>query len=239
MPPVWRAEVRPLDPEQARTFLVASSTDRLATLYLVALGCGLRQGEALGLTWSMIDFDGGTLTVARQLQRVNGTFRLVEPKTKRSRRTLPLPDLVLRSLRAHRNRQLHERMMAGSRWQGEEWLGPGSPELVFTTSLGTPLYGSNVTHRLQAILERAGLPRTRFHDLRHAYASFQMSRGVHPRVVMELLGHSQIALTMDLYSHVMPSLLRESADQIEHVLSLPDQTLATRSATKMGKGWGD
>jgi integrase len=106
---------------------------------------------------------------------------------------------------------VQERLLAGSRWQ--------ETGLVFTTAIGTPLDGGSVTHRFQRMLERAGLPRLRFHDLRHACASLLLAQGVHPRVVMEILGHSQISLTMNTYSHVIPALQREAAERMDAVLA--------------------
>ena len=159
----------------------------------------------------MFDLEARSLVVRRVLQRIDGKLQFFETKTARSRRTVSLPKTIVADLRAHRLRQLEERLWAGSRWQEHG--------LVFTTTIGTPLDGSNVTHRLQAILERAGLPRMRFHDLRHAAASLLLARGVSPRVVMELLGHSQISLTLNTYSHVIPALLSAAADQMEHVLT--------------------
>ena len=199
-----------LTPEQARAFLEAASGDRLEALYTVALAVGLRQGEALGLRWDDVDLEAGTLTVRHALQRVGGRLRLVEPKTRLSLRNIALPPMVVAALRAHRSRQLQERLWAGSRWQEHDY--------VFASTIGTPLDGTNVTHRLQAILLTAGLPRQRFHDLRHACASLLLALGVHPRVVMETLGHSQISLTMNTYGHVLPSLQRDAADRMDRLL---------------------
>lgn len=106
--------------------------------------------------------------------------------------------------------QLEERLWAGSRWHENGY--------VFASTIGTPLDGTNVTRHFHAILLKAELPRQRFHDLRHACASLLLAQGVHPRVVMETLGHSQISLTMNTYSHVIPSLQREAADQMERLL---------------------
>jgi len=206
-----RAEITPLTPEQARGFLDAIRGDRLEALYSVAVALGLRQGEILGLRWSDVDVEASTLRVAQALQRVNGRLEFVEPKSRRSRRTIPMPPTVARALRAHRSRQLEERIAVGPRWR--------ESDLVFTTSIGTPLDSRNVTRRFQAALERAGLPRLRFHDLRHTAASLMLAQGVPARVVMETLGHSQISLTMNTYSHVVPALQREAADRMEAVLS--------------------
>lgn len=121
-----------------------------------------------------------------------------------------MPAIVATALRAHRIRQLEERAWAGSRWQEHSF--------VFTSTIGTPLNGSNVTHRFQMLLEAAGLPRQRFHDLRHAAATLLLAQGVSARVVMETLGHSQIALTMNTYSHVAPELQRDAADRMDSIL---------------------
>lgn len=209
-PRTTSVEIRPLSPRDARALLGAVKGDRLEALFTVALALGLRQGEALGLTWADVDLDSGTLTIRRALQRVAGKLQFIEPKTTRSRRTVALPPIVVASLRAHRARQLEERLFAGSRWQEKD--------LVFTTSIGSPLDGPNVTHRLQRLLDEASLPRMRFHDLRHACASLLLAQGVHPRVVMEALGHSQISLTMNTYSHVLPTLQREAAHRMDVLL---------------------
>ena len=212
-----RREVRPLSPDEAHVFLDAIRGDRLEALYLVAIGAGLRQGEILGLAWSDLDLDASTLTVRNALQRINGTLELVEPKSTSSHRIVPLPAFVATSLRTHRMRQRTDRLLAGSRWHDDP------RDLVFRTTLGTPMDGVAVTRRFQAILRTAGLPRQRFHDLRHACASFLLAQGVAPRVVMETLGHSQISLTLNTYSHVIPALGRAAADQMDALLgSRPD-----------------
>lgn len=150
------------------------------------------------------------MRIAAALQRVEGRLQLVEPKSKRSRRTVSIPTSVLESLRRHRTRQLQERLFAGAKWQEHG--------LVFTTSIGTPIDPRNVTRHFRSVLRKAGLPAKRFHDLRHTCASLLLAQGVHARVVMEMLGHSQIQLTLDTYSHVVPSLQRDAADLMDGVL---------------------
>ncbi len=209
-PRAKRHEIRPLSPEEARTFLEASRTHRLHALYSVVLAVGLRQGEALGLGWDDVDLKRGEIRVARALQRVGGKLTYVEPKSETSRRVVAIPVPIVAELQAHQDAQGFER-----RGAGEKWTETG---LVFTTKIGTPLDGGNVTKQFQAILEGAGLPRQRFHDLRHSCASLLLAQGVHPRVVMETLGHSQISLTMNTYSHVMPELQREAADKMGELL---------------------
>jgi integrase len=146
------------------------------------------------------------------LQRLDGVLVLVEPKSATSRRVIALPALVRDALRRHRVRQRTERLLAGSRWYDDP------RNLVFTTTVGTPMDGIAVTRRFRAILRAAGLPRQRFHDLRHACASLLLAQGVAPRVVMETLGHSQISLTMNTCSHVIPALGRAAADEMDAVL---------------------
>jgi integrase len=177
----------------------------------VALAVGLRQGEALGLRWEDVDLDAGTLTVRHALQRTNDGLQLVEPKTVRSRRTIALPDMALAALRAHRVRQIEERLTA------PYWEDHG---FVFASTVGTGIEPRNLTREFHRLREKAGLEWLRFHDLRHGCASLLMAQGVNPRVVMEILGHSQISLTLGTYSHVAPELAREAADKIDAVLSV-------------------
>jgi integrase len=210
-PRVPHDEVRPLSSAEAQALLTAVEGDRLEALYSVALALGLRQGEALGLRWEDVDLDAGSLSVKQSLQRIGGAFQFVEPKTARSRRTLPLPNVAAKALREHRTRQLTERLAAGPMWEEHG--------LVFTRANGRPLHGSNVTREFQRMLEQAGLRRLRFHDMRHACASLLIAQGVHPRVVMETLGHSQIGITMNLYSHVLPEAQRQAAAQMDAVLA--------------------
>ena len=211
-PRVPHRRVSPLSVEQVRTFVAAIAGDRLEALYLVALGVGLRQGEILGLRWFDVDLGGGTLTVRHALARIDGRLELVEPKSVTSRRVVPLPAFVRDALLAHRVRQAGESLP----------LRPAPPDpfadLVFVTTHGTPLDGITITRRFQRILADAGLPRQRFHDLRHACASLLLAQGVPARVVMETLGHSEISLTLNTYSHVMPSVGREAAERMDQLL---------------------
>jgi len=210
-PKVERFEIRPFTPDEARQFLSAIRGERLESLYSVALTMGLRQGEALGLRWQDVDLDLGNLRINKQLQRINGKFQLVEPKTPRSRRTLALPGSIVVGLREHRNRQLKERVVAGERWEASD--------LVFTTETGRPLDGTVVSHHFHRQLDRAGIMQRRFHDLRHSCATLLLVQGVSPRVVMDVLGHSQIALTMNTYTHVLPQLRREAAERMEALIA--------------------
>jgi len=182
-----------LDVEQAKAFLNAVAEDRLEALYRVAVSLGLRQGEALGLRWDDVDLEGGQLRVSWTLQRVNGHLELVEPKTKKSRRTVMMPVSVTEALRQHRARQVEERLQAGSKWQEQGF--------VFTTLLGTPLEGTKVTKNFQKVLASAGLPQMKFHELRHSCVSLLGAQGVAPRTITEIMGHSQMSTTMNIYAH--------------------------------------
>ena len=210
-PQVKRPEIGILDVDQARKLLESVKGHRLEALYSVALALGLRQGEALALRWQDVNFENQTLRVTAALQRIDGRLQFVEPKTSQSRRTINLPAVIVTALREHRIRQLEEKLFAGSRWQ--------ESGLLFTSSIGTPLDGCNVTKGFQKMLERAGLPKIRFHDLRHTCASLLLAQGVHPRAIMETLGHSQISLTMNTYSHVMPAIRKEVADRMDEILT--------------------
>jgi integrase len=181
-----------------------------------------RRGELLGLLWEDVDLEGGVLTVRRSLQRVSGRTLLVEPKTARSRRTLQLPAFVVAAWRSHRARQAAERLAAGQRWQ--------ETGFVFTTVDGRPLDGMNVTHHFQRLLAKAGVRKCRFHDLRHSCATVLMAQGVPARVAMEILGHSQIGVTMNTYTHVLDELSRNAAGQMDAYLrGLADGDAATNA----------
>lgn len=209
-PKVTHQEVQPLSPDEVRTFLAGIRGERLEPLYITAIATGMRQGELLGLRWQDVDLDLGMLRVHQTLQRIAGELVYGEPKSARSRRTISLPAFVVAALRGYRIRQMEERLA-----KGPDWHDTG---LVFTSEIGTALDDRNVTHRFQRTLKRLELRRQRFHDLRHCCATLLLSRGVHPRIVMETLGHSQISLTLNTYSHVMPALQREAADQMESLL---------------------
>ncbi|MCI0855162.1 MAG: site-specific integrase [Chloroflexi bacterium] len=201
--------VRALTIADAQALLAAVKGDRLEALFQVGLALGMRQGETLGLTWEDIDLEGGTLSVRRTLQRIKRAWVFSEPKTARSRRTIPLPEPVARALREHRSRQLEERLRAGPAWEGETW-----GDLAFPDEIGRPLSAFHVIRRFKALQELAGLPPMRYHDLRHGAASLMAAQGVPPRVAMELLGHSNIQTTLMIYTHVTQDDQREASDKV-------------------------
>ena len=205
--------IEPLTPGQASVLLAAVAGHRLEGLITVAVGLGLRQGEALGLRWEDVDLEAGVLSVRQTLERAGPQPRFGEPKTERSRRTIRLPGVVATALRRHRTRQLEERLAAGERWR--------ESGLVFTTSIGTPVHRARLHRKFKQILRTAGLPDIRYHDLRHTAATLLLVQEVDPRTIMETLGHSRISMTMDTYAHVMPALQLRAAAKMDEILA-PD-----------------
>jgi integrase len=203
-----RREMRTLTEDQVRHLFEATEDDRLHALWVLLATTGLRLGEALGLKWTDIDLDARTAVVQRSVQRERRVgFMFVEPKTGRSRRSVPMATGTVNALLAHHTRQTKERLAAGELWND---LG-----LVFSNPTGGHLWATSLNSVFHNRLRAAGLPDLRIHDLRHTAASHLLTRGVHPKVVQELLGHSTITLTLDTYSHVVPSLTRDAADQME------------------------
>jgi integrase len=204
-------EMTTLSPEGARRFLDTLAGNRLEALYVLALTTGMRQGELLGLRWRDVDFDHGTLQVRGSLQRLGGKLTVSATKTEHSQRRVSLTSSAVAALRRHRVLQKEERLRLGAAWQGEE--------LVFTNEIGRPIGASSLLRlSFLPLLSRAGLPRMRFHDLRHSAATLLLGQGVHPKIVAEMLGHSKIGTTLDLYSHVTPTMQREATLAMEAIL---------------------
>jgi integrase len=198
-PRVPRSEMKFLNQEESQRFLEAVAGDRHETLYVLAITSGMRQGELLGLRWRDVDIDHGHLSIIQTLEKPGLKPIFGEPKTRASRRRVWLADRAIAALRHHRARQTEQRLQMGSRWQ--------DLDLVFTNQRGGPLDTHNLTQRgFPRLLERAGLPRIRFHDLRHTAATLLLIKGVHPRLVADMLGHSTVAITLDTYSHVVEGL---------------------------------
>ena len=209
-PRVSRPELKVFSPEQAKVFLEALQGERLEPLFTVSVASGLRLGEMLGLRWVDVDLESGTVRVHQALQRVGKKLRFVEPKSERSRRAVALPSFALEALKRQQERQRGERLLAGSKWV--------DTRLVFTTTIGTPLDERNVRRVFKAGARGSGAAGAPIHDLRHTTATLLLTQGVHPRVVMETLGHSQISLTLDTYSHVLPGLQAEAANRMQDAL---------------------
>jgi integrase len=209
-PRVVRSEVQALTPDQARAFLRAIEGNRLYALVAVGLSLGMRQGELLGLRWQDVDLDAGAVRVRHALHRANRTWSLGEPKSKTSQRTIKLPESLTAILRSHRRSQLESRLLAGERWRDHDF--------VFTGRSGQPLEGTVLNRDVKRLLKAAGLPEVHFHALRHSCATLLMAQGVPARVVMEILGHSDIRLTLNTYSHVGQQLQDVAASKTNAAL---------------------
>ena len=171
--------------------------------------------EVLGLRWSDIDFTAHTLRVGQTVQRASGRLLLAPPKTESSKRLLPLPMKVERALARHAERHEEER----AAW-GEGWNAAG---LVFPSEAGTLIEPRNLVRHFKTLLQRADLLDIRFHDLRHGCATVLISQSVHPRIVMEIMGHSQISVTMNTYGHVLPETQRVAARLLDQVYTELDE----------------
>jgi integrase len=204
-------EVEPLSVAEARTLLDAAKGDRLYALYVVALSLGLRRGEVLGLRWVDVDIDDGVIRVRQTVQRVDGKLVFAPPKTRRSRRSIPLPAATVQVLQEHRERQAAEKATAGPAWRDSG--------LVFTTRSGGPLEPNDVSKAFSEQRRKAGLRPVRLHDLRHTCASLLLAQRVPPRVVMEVLGHSSLDVTMNIYGHVMLDAQREAMSAMDRFLA--------------------
>ena len=206
-------EIRPLSPEQARTFLKAARGDRFEALYVLAVHCGLREGELLGLKWDDLDLEAGTLSVRRTLSETRANGHIFVPPKNGKGRSIKLTTGVVEALRGHLKRQLEEIEQTGDLYRDQG--------LVFPTRVGTPMNQSNLTSRsFKPLHKQAGLPQTvRLHDLRHTCATLLLCEGVHPKLVQELLGHANISITLDTYSHVLPGMGDQTAAAMETALS--------------------
>jgi integrase len=208
-PQLKRTEMKPLSPKQAKALLEAAGGDRFEAMYVLAITAGLRQGELLGLKWEDVDLEGGKLQVRRTLYKGNFTT----PKTAKSRRTVKLTVRAVEALKRHREAQLEESVPLEGLWQDYG--------LIFTTHVGTPVNRHNFyTRNFKPLLKKAGLPyAVRFHDLRHTCATLLLSKNVNPKVVSEMLGHANVTVTLDTYSHVLPHMQDGAVDAMESSLS--------------------
>jgi integrase len=216
---------RDFDPwsvDEAVTFLGAAEGHPLYAAFVLVITLGLRRGEALGVGWSQVDLEAGTLKIRQQLQRVGGELRLGDVKTRGSGQVVPLPEICVRALRRRRAEQATDRLAAGEDWQ--------ESGLVFTTRHGTPIEPRNMARTFDLLSEKAGLRRIRLHDTRHTCASLLAAAGTHPRTVMAILRHSQIAVTMNVYTHVTTEGQRAAVGLLGGLLDrVPSEEVVPRS----------
>lgn len=192
------------DAQQTNHFLKTAKHDRLFALYVLAFSTGLRQGELFGIQWSDLDLNTQSVSIQRTVYELQGKIEIGEPKTAKGRRKIELPEATIGVLKAHRERMISE----------------GNHSLwVFCDLDGGALRRSNFRKRsFLPLLKDSALPPIRFHDLRHTAATLLLSEGVHPKVVQERLGHAQISITLDTYSHVLPSMQIEAASKLNTLL---------------------
>ncbi len=207
-----KKEINPLSPEQIHAFLEAARSDRFEALYVVAIHCGLREGELLGLKWDDLNLEAGKLAVRRTLSETKTGHRFEMPKNGKGR-NIKLTAGAVEALKRHRVRQLEKLMRLAGLWEDHG--------LVFPNQVGKTMNASNLSARsFKPLLAKAGLPHSvRLHDLRHTCATVLLSKNVHPKFVQELLGHATIAITLNTYSHVLPSMGDQTAVAMDSALS--------------------
>lgn len=200
-----------LTPDQVKELMKAAEGSSIECMITVAVTLGLRRGELLALRWSDLSLEERRLSVRRTVAylKVDGTRQHIEtePKTTSSKRHITLPQIVVDALRAHRTRQLAAKVKSRDKWQ--------ETDLVFCSHFGTYIHPPTLYRLFAQVVERAELPPMRFHDLRHTAATVMLIRGIHPKVVQEMLGHSSIQITLNLYSHVIPTLQKSAMDELD------------------------
>jgi integrase len=209
-PSVSRKEQGTWSPEQLSQFLGITARDPLHGVFVLLATTGMRRGEVVGLRWVDVDLDRGVVSVVHTITTVHGRPVESTTKTAKSRRRVSLDATSVAVLRLHRAAQREQRLQLGPGWADHG--------LVFCRYDGSPLHPDYVTRRFRTLVEETGLPRIRLHDLRHTYATLALQAGVHPKVVSERLGHATVGITLDLYSHVAPSLDQQAAEVVAGLL---------------------
>jgi len=228
LPKYRHPEMKFLDETQVPVFLVAAKGSPYEALYYLAITTGMREGELFGLQWSDLHWSDGLLYIQRQSQRVAGKgWWFEEPKTRSGKRLVKLGENTLQKLREHRARQQWQKVMAVERWQEHD--------LIFPSSIGTPGDPSNLRKDFLNVLQRAGLPKIRFHDLRHTAASLMLNRNIPAIVVSKRLGHAKPSTTLDIYGHLMPEGQDEAARLMDELITsipveLPSSTPVDRTS---------
>jgi len=212
LPQMEKPEMMYFTPQETAKFLDAAKGDKYFSVFLVAIETGMRPEEYLGLQWKDVDFDNDSLSVRRALVvKKGGGFIFTEPKTKKSRRSIPISNTVKKALKAHRRKQLEEKIKLGAAYE--------NLDLVFASEIGTPLLHGNLLRRhFKPIRDKAKLPKIRMYDLRHTTATLLLSAGENPKVVSERLGHASIVLTLDTYSHVLPTMQKTATAKMEKLM---------------------
>lgn len=206
-----RKEMRWWTPDELHAFLAAVATEPSFPLWRLAASTGMRRGELLGLQWSDVDLEHGLVSVQRQLIRNGDLLAFGPPKTWAGRRTIYVDRATLEVLRTHQLRQIRDKLAGGPAYRQH-------PNLVFCRADGSPHDPDVTSHQFARLVLHAGLRRIRLHDLRHTHASIALQAGVHPKVLQERLGHSNVKVTLDTYSHVMPTMHADAAARIAAIV---------------------
>jgi len=203
-----RKEMNTWTAVQLRQFLayVDENDPRRYPLWLLASSTGARRGELLGARWRDLDFANSRLSIRQTVLAVRNKIEFSQPKTEKGRRNVALDNVTLKTLRTHRRAQAEEKLLAGP---GYEDL-----DLIFATEQGGPLHPDQVSKSFKRLARRAGVPVIPLHSLRHSHATLALQAGIHPKVISERLGHANITLTLNTYSHAIPSMQEEAAEQI-------------------------
>ncbi|MER7534735.1 tyrosine-type recombinase/integrase [Streptomyces sp. NPDC097704] len=209
-PTVAARELSPWSLDETLDFLAAARKDPLYAAFVLAIALGFRRGEVVGLRWENVDLDKREIRVRTQRQRVAGEVYEDDPKGRRRKQTLPLPAICVAPLRWQRLKQATARESAGEKWTETGY--------VFTTRTGQPIEPRNLYRSFTRVAKNADLRVVRLHDARHGTATLLTAAGVPPRVVMEILGHSQIAVTMNVYTHVVQDTQREAVSHMDRLL---------------------
>jgi integrase len=210
LPRIPRGEPHALSITEIRRIFIACAAHRLCALYYVLLTLGLRKGEVLGLRWRDLDWDKAELKINQQIQTIEGKTTVTSPKTKTSKRVLPVPPQLLALLRAHWNNQQEERRLLGVEWKEHG--------LIFPSEVGTPIGPRNLNRMYYDVREAAGLPGVKLHDLRHTCGTCLGDLGVPEMVIAALLGHSGGSITWR-YVHPTIGAMREAVEKLERLLA--------------------
>jgi integrase len=207
-------EMAALNTPDVQRFLDLASASPFGPVFFLGIYTGMRRSELLGLRWSAVDIASKTLSVTETLQHINGKGLVaLQPKTDRSRRAVSLPPSAVALLSGMKVKQREQREAMGLEWKESDY--------VFSHFDGTPFHPNTVTRAFSRIIKKAGLPKVRLHDLRHTHATLMLKQGVHPKIVSERLGHASIIITLDTYSHVLPSLQEAAALKFDEMLQVP------------------
>ena len=210
-PSVTRSEMMTWSSDQLKEFLAVAQHSRMRNAFTILASTGMRRGELLGLRWGDVDLDSSQIAIVQTVSKVNGRIVVGQPKTSGSRRTVYVHDTTMKALRQQRQLQAEERLAAGPAWEADN-------DLVFRNEMGGPVNPERFSRHFRQLVEEVDVPRIRLHDLRHTNATLSLKAGVHPKVVSERLGHSSIAITLDLYSHVTPGISRDASATVESMM---------------------